>query len=92
LRLICPHGKRSAKSFSEDENEDDYFGPKDACSFFACKTHVEGRRLSARFGRGARDPPAMQKKTGLFCRKKAQKAQEISATRFCAFSRLRVFA
>jgi hypothetical protein len=31
LRLICPHGKRSAKSFSEDENEDDYFGPKDAC-------------------------------------------------------------
>jgi hypothetical protein len=29
LRLICPHGKRSDPSFFE--NEDDYFGPKDAC-------------------------------------------------------------
>jgi hypothetical protein len=33
-----------------------------------------------------------KKGTGIFCRKKAQKAQEISAARFCAFSRLRVFA
>jgi hypothetical protein len=32
--------------------------------------HMEGRRLSARFGRGARDPPAMQKRIGIYSQPK----------------------
>jgi hypothetical protein len=31
-------------------------------------SRVVERRLSAPFGRGARDPPAIPKRTGIFCR------------------------
>jgi hypothetical protein len=51
--------------------------------------HVEGRRLSGRFGRGARDPPAekrtsRKKDRDLLPQKGAEGAKK-SATGFCEF-------
>jgi hypothetical protein len=60
-----PSSLRVKQQRFEDENEDEY----EEESFDRDPPvvgHVEGRRLSGRFGRGARDPPASKKRTRIF--------------------------